>query len=67
MGRVVHRLKAHVVMLLFWSAILLPVAYPWVLITQVRSGEKLVPFVVLVGLHLVTLVGGHTYHRPVDS
>lgn len=66
-GQIVWRIKAQVVMLLFWSAILLPILYISLLITGIRSSGKLDLFLVLVGLHLVTLIGGHPYRRATDS
>lgn len=67
MGQIVRWIESQVVMLLFWSAILLPMIYLSLLITQIHSNEKLVVFLALVGLHLVALIGGHAYRRPINS
>lgn len=60
-GEIVRRIRAQVVMLLYWSAILLPVIYLPLLFTRIQSGEKLVLFLSLVGLHLVALIGGQNH------
>lgn len=62
MGEIVRWIREQVVMLLYWSAILLPVIYLPLLFTRIQSGEKLVLFLALVGLHLVALIGGQ-FHR----
>lgn len=67
MGQIVQWIEAQVVMLLFWSAIFLPLGYLALLVTRVHSSENLVLFLVLVGLHIVALIGGHPYHRSIDS
>lgn len=67
MGQIVRRIRAQVVALLFWSAIILPVLYLFLLIMQVDSGEMLVIFLALVGLHLIALIGGHPHRRTIDS
>lgn len=66
-GQIVRWVKAQVVMLLFWNAVLLPVFYFSVLLTQIHSSEKLFLFLALIGLHLVTLIGGHSYRQAIDS
>lgn len=67
MGQVVRWIESQVTMLLFWSAILLPVLYLSLAVTQINSSEKLVLFLSLVGLQLIALIGGHPYRRPIDS
>lgn len=61
-----RRIKAQAVMLLYWSAILLPVIYLSLLITRIHSVEKLVLFLALVGLHLIALIGGKSHRRTID-
>lgn len=66
-GQIVQWIESQVVVLLFWSAILLPVSYLPLLITRLHSSEKLALFVVLIGLHFIALIGGHAYRRPIHS
>lgn len=66
-GQIVRRIESQVVMLLFWIAVLLPVVYLSLLVTPIQSSEKLVLFFVLFGLHLIALIGGHSYRRSINS
>lgn len=67
LGQLVRWLKAQVVMVLFWSAILLPVAYLSLLVTRLHSTEKLLLFLALIGLHSIALIAGHSHRSGADS
>lgn len=67
LGQIVRTIKSQVEGLLFWSAILLTVIYPFLFIMQIYPGEALVLFFALVGLHIIALIGGHPHRRKIDS
>lgn len=59
----VSRFNSRLSALAFWSAIVLPVFYLALLVTRITTKSELLLFVGLIGLHVVTLVVGHTF-RP---
>lgn len=59
-------LKAKVELLMYWSAIVLPVLYLSLLVTRIQTARKFHLFLALVGLHLVALVVGRSHRSPGD-
>lgn len=64
---VVHGLKTGVLSAVFWSAIVLPAIYLPLLIVGLETTQTALLFVGLVGLHLLTVICGHSYRRSADS
>ncbi len=58
-----ERIRRYVVTIAFWSAVGLPLVYVPILL----GGVGVVPPLVLIGLHLLALVGGRGYARPMSS
>lgn len=48
----------------FWSAIVLPLIYLTLLATGIDSPSKFRWFLGLVGLHVITLIVGHSFRAP---
>lgn len=47
----------------FWSAIALPALYIPLVIIGIESTEQLLVFLSLFGIHIATLIGGHSYRN----
>jgi 4-amino-4-deoxy-L-arabinose transferase-like glycosyltransferase len=60
-------LRSAIVRAMYWSAILLPVIYIPLLLTRLHTTDELLLFLVLFGLHIVTLIGGRSHRREVNT
>lgn len=49
----------------FWSAVILPMIYLTLLFTRLDSTSKSLWFLALVGLHILTLIAGHSFQSHV--
>lgn len=58
-----RRVGSYLPMVFYWSAILLPLLYLPLLVTRIETTQELSLFLMLVGLHIVALVGGRSYQR----
>jgi len=62
--RVSRWIKSKVEVLMYWSAIVLPMLYLSLLLTRIQTARKFHLFLALVGLHIVALVVGRSHRRP---
>lgn len=58
-----RRVGSYLPKVFYWSAILLPLIYLPLLVSRIETTQELVVFLVLVGLHIVALIGGRSYRR----
>lgn len=61
-GALTRWVRAPLAALAFWAAIAIPVLYLPLLLSGIESRTGLGLFLGLVGVHLLTLIGGRNYH-----
>lgn len=61
----VGRIRRRLVWLSFWSAVFLPVFYVPLLLVGTGTTRELL--LVLIGVHVLALLGGRTYHGKLRS
>ena len=59
-------LRARSATFLYWLAIFLPLVYLPLLVSGIETPHGLRTFLVLLGVHLIALVGGRSHLRHVD-
>ena len=59
-------LRARSATFLYWVAILLPLVYLPLLVNGIETAHGLRTFLLLLGVHLVALVGGRSHLRDVE-
>lgn len=57
-------IRAPMAALSFWCAIILPVLYLPLFASGIETTAGLLAFLGLFGLHVLTLIGGRSYHVP---